>query len=1101
MMRHPTDADIAQYGSRTLAWLTQEGAEERAQEVEAEEDAESADPSLEDHFPGLYLTLKNRPAILEDTSGVSYHGRIRPNATECVVSFPGKFASGWDALIEERYEQSVACVFLCRPEDGLGKHSINPEAPPEASVRCYCPTIYGERNFKQFGYLDWLPDGCSIDKEKQAREKAKYTNAVVVRANADEKERLEAERQAEEAWKKSGKTASWGCRWFEVWKEKVHEAVAKGQTLKVVYFPGQLGQGHVAWNELSQPYVDLWDGVGCGGSQKGEIAYLNMMRKKSPGKGWEYDGVDVINYLKKAFKPQTMVLARDGHQWHKGIMKSYPMLAEQQSMNPRKMEWTTLCHVQCLETEKEFYSECLRPAHEPDGIWCLLDTVGKDYFSKILTENLPEGTELGEDAEFIFPDGTPSLRFRMKVTSVKAMQKLRGKILSNDFEIAINKELLSKQHGRWQVQVDKTFFCAHYEKKLLRFSKATEHQKKILKQMKVHFASESNVHISAVAGAGKTFIAVRLVMDTLLNNSDGLILYVAPCKSLCLFFIHWVARRVQGRSSLRDKFSIQFVLDRIRVMPSPYKELMRLHVAGNRLEFQSISHIGVVGQTFLLTVLDEAHDIYRDGVDHAFLKDLQSERSILLSNLSQSSALQESFPDMPIVKLTEVVRNTKRIIAGAAAFFAAALEREGITSLGVDGPPLKTFFFVAQDSEDVMKAYIRHTLYAIRHLLRTYMGLRLHSRLALIVPDNKFLLDFKPRLEAALEDQPFRSQLRFESFEESLSLLPADLLPTDQEVLSRDMVDTIVLDKMENCKGLEHLMVLCIGLDAPIHLEADAMVTRAHIYQALTRAQLHAIVINEYVQKGWLEFLGLVKFTELEMFEESRALAETEANAAANTLVELQHPVPEPELPATEAQESRTSVKQESAAATQPESKHEAIPAIQATQATQATQASRSQPEALLNASRRSQDASRPSQDVPRPSQADVQGGFVPERKVAVMATSVWDTGDNDDRIAERIKELLFDPRQKQKAGCRVFCDQASAGKVNFAAARSKPFPALSHTAQTLSKFSCNRFTLGIESFHTFPIVLQEFGLQLLLSYQSDELAKMTPNLHITSPL
>jgi len=149
-----------------------------------------------------------------------------------------------------------------------------------------------------------------------------------------------------------------------------------------------------------------------------------------------------------------------------------------------------------------------------------------------------------------------------------------------------------------------------------------------------------------------------------------------------------------------------------------------------------------------------------------------------------------------------------------------------------------------------------------------------------------------------------------------------------------------------------------------------------------------------------------VKFSELEMFEESRALAETKANAAADTLVELQHPAPEPELPPTEAQESRTPVKQESAAAMQPESKHEAIPAIQATQATQATQASRSQPEAF---------ASRPSQDVSRPSQADVQGGFLPERKVAVMATSVWDTGDNDDRIAEYIKELLFDPRQKQK--------------------------------------------------------------------------------------
>ena len=114
----------------------------------------------------------------------------------------------------------------------LGSTPLTQEAPPGASVTCYCPTIYGERSFKEFGYLYWLPDGCSSDKEKRAREKAKYTNTVVVRANADEKERLEAERQAEEAWEKSGRTASWGCRWFEVWKEKVHEAVARGRFSK-----------------------------------------------------------------------------------------------------------------------------------------------------------------------------------------------------------------------------------------------------------------------------------------------------------------------------------------------------------------------------------------------------------------------------------------------------------------------------------------------------------------------------------------------------------------------------------------------------------------------------------------------------------------------------------------------------------------------------------------------------------------------------------------------------------------------------------------------------------------------------------------------------
>ena len=266
-------------------------------QAEGEEDEEAVASSSEDHFAGLRFTLKNMPAILEDTSDRSYKGKIRSDATECVVSFPGKFASGWDALIDERYEQSVACVFLCTPEDGLGEHSTDPEAPPEARVTCYCPTIYGQRPFKQFGYLHVLPKGCDSEEEQRARQKAEWTNTVVVREDASPLEMREARREAEEAWERSGRTASWGCRWFEVWKEQVHEAVRRGQTLKVVYFPGQVGMGRVGWSDLSQLDVDPWDGVGCGGSQKCEIAYLNKMRDQNPGKGWEYLGVDVIIYL------------------------------------------------------------------------------------------------------------------------------------------------------------------------------------------------------------------------------------------------------------------------------------------------------------------------------------------------------------------------------------------------------------------------------------------------------------------------------------------------------------------------------------------------------------------------------------------------------------------------------------------------------------------------------------------------------------------------------------------------------------------------------------------------------------------------------------
>ena len=67
-------------------------------------------------------------------------------APACYVSFPGKYAAGWDALIKEQHDLSVACVFLCTPEDGLGQHSSSPDG------RCYCHQIYGEREYKTFGY-------------------------------------------------------------------------------------------------------------------------------------------------------------------------------------------------------------------------------------------------------------------------------------------------------------------------------------------------------------------------------------------------------------------------------------------------------------------------------------------------------------------------------------------------------------------------------------------------------------------------------------------------------------------------------------------------------------------------------------------------------------------------------------------------------------------------------------------------------------------------------------------------------------------------------------------------------------------------------------
>lgn len=147
---------------------------------------------------------------MEDTGSTDYFGHIVSDAKACIVSFPGKYQSGWEALIDENasHKHSVGCVFLCTPESGLGKHAQDPDA---AEGVCYCPKIYGNKDYNKLGYLKLLRKGTTKDEEKQQRLNAECTKAVVIRENAREEDLHLAKQKAEEAWIENGKRASWGC--------------------------------------------------------------------------------------------------------------------------------------------------------------------------------------------------------------------------------------------------------------------------------------------------------------------------------------------------------------------------------------------------------------------------------------------------------------------------------------------------------------------------------------------------------------------------------------------------------------------------------------------------------------------------------------------------------------------------------------------------------------------------------------------------------------------------------------------------------------------------------------------------------------------------
>lgn len=155
-------------------------------------------------------------------------------AKRCIVSFPGAFMSVFNKLSHccAQGRLSSGCVFL--PENDplrrYGRHASN----PETESQCFCHSLYGE-------------------------------------------------------------TQEWGCAWFDEWRSNVEDAVRLGHTLIVVFLPGQHNLGVLKWEDLTGQgqKQKLWNEVGLGGSQKGEVAWLRR-------KGYAYLSVDVnqlVNYF------------------------------------------------------------------------------------------------------------------------------------------------------------------------------------------------------------------------------------------------------------------------------------------------------------------------------------------------------------------------------------------------------------------------------------------------------------------------------------------------------------------------------------------------------------------------------------------------------------------------------------------------------------------------------------------------------------------------------------------------------------------------------------------------------------------------------------
>eukprot|EP00913_Durusdinium_trenchii_P030567 g28630.t2 len=184
----------------------------------------------------LRFTMKEGPSVLRYIEEATFLGRFIDGAQLIYASYPGKFKDGWYILVKddgEYSEESVACVYCCTREEGLGVHVPDPF---DSTAPCYCRRIYGKgnhtnRNFEQFGYLYQVGPPYDEERMRKAQETADAMNAVLVRKDAKPEVFRERVAEATKRWEDSGEdpVPAWGCKWYDVWYKLMEKGVDAGQ--------------------------------------------------------------------------------------------------------------------------------------------------------------------------------------------------------------------------------------------------------------------------------------------------------------------------------------------------------------------------------------------------------------------------------------------------------------------------------------------------------------------------------------------------------------------------------------------------------------------------------------------------------------------------------------------------------------------------------------------------------------------------------------------------------------------------------------------------------------------------------------------------------
>ena len=182
----------------------------------------------------------------------------------------------------------------------------------------------------------------------------------------------------------------------------------------------------------------------------------------------------------------------------------------------------------------------------------------------------------------------------LRISSPGSLHVLRDRVLSGELQgqintaLSKNRPLSNESDELWQVQVDKTRFFELYEDNLLALEEMTPHQREKLRDIR----GMSSVHLSAPAGAGKTFVAVQRVLEVLMEDNGHRVLYVAPSRELVYHFLQWMVMRLLVQFPDPMNATIQQLLSHMVVMHKPYRSLRTPKIDDDSIEFEEAENLG-----------------------------------------------------------------------------------------------------------------------------------------------------------------------------------------------------------------------------------------------------------------------------------------------------------------------------------------------------------------------------------------------------------------------------------------------------------------------------------------------------------------------------